>query len=110
LSLDCFSSFFNPPLLYYDFAWWIFLRRVPVRSFNNEHRVATTLTEDKTISSRGIEDDSRSTGISKSNLRTNTKKSAKMTINWVMPVRGVQATLSAVVLGLMAYGTLSQDG
>jgi len=33
-----------------------------------------------------------------------------MTINWVMPVRGVQATLSAVVLGLMAYGTLSQDG
>lgn len=29
-----------------------------------------------------------------------------MKINWMHPVRGVQAVLSTVVLGLMAYGAL----
>lgn len=28
-----------------------------------------------------------------------------MAVNWVLPVRGAQAVLSIVVLGLMAYGT-----
>ena len=27
-----------------------------------------------------------------------------MAVNWVLPVRGVQAALSVTVLGLMAYG------
>lgn len=27
-----------------------------------------------------------------------------MAVNWILPVRGVQAVLSITVLGLMAYG------
>lgn len=30
-----------------------------------------------------------------------------MVVNWILPVRGVQAVLSVVVLGLMAYGKFS---
>jgi hypothetical protein len=32
---------------------------------------------------------------------------AMMKISWIYPVRAIQAVLSIVVLGLMAYGTSS---